>query len=364
MTDATVALSGKTLVVEQGELWFNITGNAVLVHGGVYRLYGIGYEHPDQILGFHGVLSGYSFAGWGGAQGRMELPALTGTGAGLTTLLGRLDAKLPVCTLSITGSVTRTGNASLTLKTPYTLAAYGGATGAGTLPSATLSAHGLTGVVGGVDRPLPRLTLVASGTVGNVGTLSAVLPALQCAPSGVLRGALPRLVLVATGGSGAAVTYEAYSISLIKDDKGEQVAVTHYTAYPFDRIIRFGAKYYGVATDGLYELAGDTFDEVPIVAVVRTGETDFKTREVKRPISMYVAGRVGGDFSVAVTSAETKEYAYTLHPVTKTGARNYRVMFGKGIRARYLSYAFTNTRGEDFDFDELTPEVAVLRRTA
>jgi hypothetical protein len=161
-----------------------------------------------------------------------------------------------------------------------------------------------------------------------------------------------------------AVTYEAYSVSLIKDDKGEQAHTTHYTSYPFDRIVRFGSKYYGVATDGLFELTGDLFDDVPIVAVVRTGETDFKVREMKRPISMYVAGRVGGDFSVAVTSAETKEYAYTLRPVNKTGARNYRVLFGKGIKARYLSYTLTNTRGEDFDFDELTPEVAVLRRTA
>jgi hypothetical protein len=364
MADATVALTGKSLVVGRGGLWFNITGRAVLAHGGVYRLYAMGYARPDQILGFHGQLSGYSLTALGGAQARMELPALTGTGTGLTRLIGRLDAKLPVCTLSITGTVTRVGRANLTLKAPYTLVAYGGATGAGTLPSATLSAHGLTGVVGGVDRPLPRLTLVASGTIQNFGSLDATLPTLQSAGSGVLRSYLPRLTLYAISSSGAAVAYEAYSISLIKDDKGDMACTTRYTTYPFNRIVRFGAKYYGVATDGLYELSGDTFDAAPIVAVVRTGETDFKAREMKRPISLYLAGRVGGDFSVSVNAAEVKDYTYAYHPVNKTGARNYRVFFGKGIRARYLSYAFTNSRGEDFEFDELTPEVAVLRRTA
>ena len=363
----TVTLAGKSLVVGQGALGNNVTGRGAVTHGGVYRLDATGYAQINQVLGFNGVLSGgYQLVGplgisLGGAQGAMTLPLPTLTAHGFVNISGVLAASLPLPTLSAHGLVNQRGVAQLTLVEPYVLVGKSGAVGGGTLSRPTLSAHGITGATSSFAGVAPSPTLTASGTQNNVGTLTATLPALRVASSGVLRATFPRFTLYAVGSSGAAVTYEAYSVSLLEDD---QTAVTHYTSYPFDQIVRYGAKYYGVATDGLFELTGDLFDDVPIVAVIRTGETDFKSREVKRPISMYVAGRVGGDFSAAVTSAETKEYTYAYRTVDKTGARNYRVMFGKGIRARYLSYAFSNTRGEDFDIDEFTPEVAVLRRTA
>jgi hypothetical protein len=119
-----------------------------------------------------------------------------------------------------------------------------------------------------------------------------------------------------------------------------------------------------VAADGLFELGGNTFDGTPIVAVVQTAPTDFKSRELKRPFSLYMGGRVGADFRVSVVSAEIDVDSYVYRPVDKTGARNYRVLFGKGIRARYLAYVFTNIDGGDFELDDFTPEIAVLRRTA
>ena len=359
MTNATAALAGKSLVVSKGTPGTNVTGRYAVTYDGVYRLDATGYE-ITQVLGFAGVLSGYTGSAYGGAQGAMTLPLATLSAHGFVNISGVLSESLPLPTLSAHGLVNQAGAARLTLVDPYVLVGKSGAIVRGTLSRPTLSAHGITGATSSFTGVAPSPTLTASGTQGNVGRLTATLPALRVASSGVLRATFPRFTLYAVGSSGAAVTYEAYSVSLLEED----VAVTHYTAYPFDQIVRFGSKYYGVATDGLFELTGDLFDTVPIVAVIRTGETDFKSREVKRPISMYVAGRVGGDFSVAVTPAEVKTYTYAYHPVVKTGARNYRVMFGKGMRARYLSYAFSNTRGEDFDIDEFTPEVAVLRRTA
>jgi len=369
MAGATVALTSKSVTVVQSTLGYNITGRCTVTYAGRYSLYAIGYAKINQVLGFHGVLSGYSLTGplgeaRGGWQGQMTLPLGTLTASGTVTSLGQVVASLPLPTLSAHGVVTAFGEIRLTIVGAYVLVGKGGALGRGTLSRPTLSAHGINGAVSSFTGTAPRPTLIASGTQGIVGSLIATLPTLEVASSGVLRASFPRFTLYAVGSSGAVVTYEAYSISLLKDDKGEQAAVTHYTKYPFDRIVRFGSKYYGVAADGLFELTGDLFDTTPIVAVIRTGETDFKAREVKRPVSMYVAGRVSGDFSVAVTPAEIKDYTYTYQPVVKTGARNYRVLFGKGIRARYLSYVFSNTRGEDFDIDELTPEVAVLRRTA
>jgi hypothetical protein len=171
-------------------------------------------------------------------------------------------------------------------------------------------------------------------------------------------------MFVATGGS-QSVVYEAYSITLEDGRDGLEAYTTHYTNYPFDRIVRFNGKYYGVAADGLFELNGDTFNGAPIVSVVETAPTDFKQRTMKRPVSLYLSGRLSADVKVSVTSAEEDTNRYTYKPVVKTGSRTHRVLFGKGVRARYIAYALTNTDGGDFELDDITPEIVVMeRRTA
>jgi hypothetical protein len=37
---------------------------------------------------------------------------------------------------------------------------------------------------------------------------------------------------------------------------------------------------------------------------------------------------------------------------------------GRGIEATYLAYTISNTDGADFEINELSPEVDVLRRSA
>jgi hypothetical protein len=194
--------------------------------------------------------------------------------------------------------------------------------------------------------------------------VQGVLGGLTVGNSGVFQRSAPRLTLVATGHNIDVVpAYEAYSIAIVQTDKGERTATTRYTNFPFDRIVRFGGTYYGVGVDGLFALDGDTFNGTPIVAVVEFAKTDFGQRFQKRPLSLYLSGRMGADLVIRVTSAEVDVYPYAYRAV-KTGARNQRAKFGKGIKARYLSYGFTNTEGEDFELDELTPEIEILRRTA
>jgi hypothetical protein len=41
---------------------------------------------------------------------------------------------------------------------------------------------------------------------------------------------------------------------------------------------------------------------------------------------------------------------------------NQRVIFGKGIKAATMAFAFTNTDGEDFELSNFMPDVAVLKR--
>lgn len=373
MADVTVPLLGRQARVVSA---FPNHGQASLTHSGAYVLYSIGHQNPNLLLGFYGNLPVPALVAVGGAQtGVLALPSLTLKASGTVTFLGQVTGSFPVPTLVASGVSVQLGKAQLVYSGNYSLVAQGGATARLTLPHVRgqLLAHGITGSSAGTGSAaggmqLPSLTLVASGSAHAVGRLVATLPALQFVPSGTMRGGstyLPRLTLRATGGPAVTVEYEAYSVSLFSDQQGDaQAYVTHYTNYPFEQIVRYGTKYFGVAKTGLFELTGDLFDDQPIIAFLRTGETDDGSRMVKRPTSLYVAGRLGGDFVAAVTPSELKDYGYHYHTFDKTGARNYRVLFGKGLRARYLAYTFTNLNGEAFDLDEITPEVAELRRTA
>lgn len=378
---AEVTLVGKLATTRQGVVTPPITGTATLTLSGYsfsaysgavlsyelqnnYALFSFGLVGVDPANGADLQLSGYSFTATCGGAAALTSPAATFRATGSVEQIGTAALQLSGYDLTAAGTTDLAGDFVRTYTGDYSLFALGGGNAAGTLPRATVAARGTADARGQVDGQLPRPTLVASGYGDNSGQVVGVLPTLEIAPSGRLVGFFPRAAFVATGGSVSA-QYEAYSVTLVDGKNGVAAYTTRYTSYPFNRIVRFGSKYYGVATDGLFELDGETFDGVPIVSVVQTAPTDFKQRTLKRPVSMYLSGRMSADVKVAVTSAEEDTNRYTYKPVQKTGARTHRVLFGKGIRARYISYALTNTDGGDFELDDITPEIVVMeRRTA
>lgn len=354
---ATLTLSGYSLAAYSGAYLNEVLENK-------YALFSYGNVGVASQNGFDGTLSGYSFESRCGGAAALELSLPTFTATGTPEQIGEAELELSGYSLSATATVSAGGGVSKTYTGQYALSALGGAQARGTLPRPTVAASGTADRLGQVVGVLPRPTLLASGYGDNLGQVVGVLPTLTPTPNGRVIAVLPRAMFVATGGS-QSVVYEAYSVTLNSGKEGLQAYTTHYTNYPFDRILRFGGKYYGVAADGLFELSGDTFNGTAIVSVVQTAPTDFKQRTMKRPVSMYMSGRVGADFKVSVISAEEDTNRYSYKPVQKTGSRTHRVMFGKGVRARYIAYALTNTDGGDFELDDLTPETVVMeRRTA
>lgn len=324
----------------------------------------------------------HALVGYGGGRAKKTLPKLTLSAAGTSYSVGRLTKKLPrpmtlagygagalstslpVLRISGAGTAPSIGRLVADLPGSYSMAGYGGGYASPTLPLLRLTGVATAWIVGRLSAALPGLTFSGSVTMPVVGKLSASLPALRMVSPGQLRAYLPQLTLSASGHIVLSTEYEAYSITLIELENGQTgVAVTRYTDYPFDQIVRWRGKYYGVATDGLYELAGDTFDGDPIVSVIETMETDFDSPEFKRTPALYLQGRVGADFNVAVLSSEVESNTYpTYRPISKPGANTHRCVFGKGIRAHYLGYRLSNVNGEDFTIDTFTPDVAVLKR--
>jgi len=321
----------------------------------------------NVVRGQGAVLTGPvgTFESYGRGVSSGDIPVGTLASTGVLTITGGLDVIGPVGTLESLGVLTATGGMTEVYRGKPTLASYGRGYSVGTVPVGTLAAGGLMGSVGRMSVEGPVGTLNAHGALGYGGQMVATGPALRLVPSGVMRATAARGSLSATGSSGAAVEYEAYSMTLVKTDKdGEKVYTSRYSSFPFDRIIRFGAKYYGIGADGMFELGGNLYGSAAIVADAVTCQEDFGSPQLKRAVALWLGGRVSNDFEVGVISAEKDANEYKYRPETGAHADTHRVVFGRGIRARYWSYRFRNLLGDDFMIDDMTPEVALLRRTA
>lgn len=376
-------LIGKLATTRSGELYPPISGSATLTLGSSslaafggaviesavtsqYGLYAVGYVGGESQGANLKLSTRYSFSAYGGGQSETTLTVPTLVTTGSSDLVARAILVLSGYSLISSGTTDAYARAAIVHHGQYTLTGTFGGEATNAVSRYSITATGTGDAYARARLTSPHFLLTASGVTDNHGSVVGTLPTLQVAGSGVVIATLPRGYVTIHGVTQGAVTveYEAYSFSLVESKGTTQALPTHYTNFPFEQIVRFGNKYFGVAADGLYELGGDTFNGAPIVAVVQTAPTDFKSRELKRPFSLYMGGRVGADFRASVVSAEVDTDSYVYRPVDKTGARNYRVLFGKGIRARYLAYAFTNIDGGDFELDDVTPEIAVLRRTA
>jgi hypothetical protein len=332
-----------------------------------YIFAGRGDVEFDITLGVNAELSGYSFTARGGGYADTTLESeYIFVGSATVITLGQVEAEYSGYEFLASGTTTILGRAYLTHKGKYTLTARGGGGLNAKYSGYDFTAHGLAGGAARATNELSGYSFTASGTVHNFGGVTGILTGLTVGNSGLLVVTVGHYLFLATGhkeaAAGVGIAYEGYSVTLIPAETGgDTTATTHYTNYPFDRIIRFGADYYGVAADGLYRLDGDDYDGVEIVSVVETAQTDFKERTAKRPVSLFLAGRMDTKLKVSVTAAEDEKNAYT-YTGTWEGVGNQRVRFGRGIKARYLSYGFTNHTGEDFNVDELAPEIEVLRR--
>ncbi len=111
---------------------------------------------------------------------------------------------------------------------------------------------------------------------------------------------------------------------------------------------------------GLYTLGGDTDNGVSIVAEIVTGETLWGASLKKRLEQVYFSTpRSEGEGELIVharsVSDEVTEHRYAF-PLRGSGQS--RGTPGKGIRANYLAFGFSNPAGDDFTLDRI--EVAVV----
>jgi hypothetical protein len=297
-------------------------------------------------------LTGVSY---GGAQADVILPSLRVVATGTVNPVLRADVGLP--SLIVLASGTTGAVMKVDALLPMLLGtAYSGTIADVLLPALLATASGTVGNIMVADVLLPALTAHVGASSINYMVADVLLPALQAAPSGFAWLTLPALTGYAVGRETIAVTYESYAINLTTG------AVTHYTNYPFDNILRFGSKFYGINSTGVWELTGDLDLTAPIDAHIKTFQTDFGTKNMKRLPYVYLSGRSDGGVTIGVTADEGTTYSYPSQWGEAPGNTNHRVVPGKGLRGVYFGLDVSNVAGGSLQLDSISAPVAPTTR--
>lgn len=348
-TTRVVAATSPVLVNDRVVVTLTLSGSYSVLASGT-----------DSILsGANASLPALTLEAYSGATLQAAIPALTASISGTVTAVGRVDAALPALTLVANGKTGGVSTAYLQHGGAYSVDANTGAQlVAGLAPNGyALTSSGKTGGIAEVDATLTGMYSLEAGIVAEAyARVDATLPSLQTAPSGQAWLVGPRMSLHAVGTEVVAATYEAYAINLTTG------AVTHYTNYPFDNILRFGDKFYGASSSGLFEIGGSLDLTLPIEAHVKTFQTTLGSMNKKRIPTVYSSGRSDGGVTIGVTADEGTTYEYTSDWGEVPGNTNHRTVPGKGINGVYYSLDVKNVNGGSLELDTISVEVAHTTR--
>lgn len=310
---------------------------------------------------FVGALGMPGLVAYGGANGGLSMPSATLSAAGKVAITGNASLVLPAPSLVAVGTIAASATAAVGLSDPFLLVGYSGAVCSVQLSGGlTTQATGITGATGSAAITLPLFELTASGTQQTRGQANLLMPAARLGATAQAWLVMPGARLTAIGTATVAVTYEAYALNLKHALPDAADELTHFTNYPFDKIIRYQNSYFGVNSTGLYLLEGTTDDTAPIPYSVKTKLTDFGTDQKKTPEAAVFGGRLGPDATVTVYTGETEDDVYAYSTPRGQDVQNYRQKFGKGLKARY--YAFGIQGDGAMALDTVSFDIAKLKR--
>lgn len=282
-----------------------------------------------------------------GAQARLVGPRLTLDATATVPVMLRAELVGPSLTMRGSALVGSTMVAELSVQGTYGLVARTGAVADLTIDDRyRVDARALTGaVMGAALRLAGRYALDARATAGVVMRAELTGPALVATKTLQIALVGPALTMRASATVSTPASYEAYSINIATG------AVTRYVDFAFDNVLRFGDRFFGIRADGIYELTGDTDDGVPIIANVRTFNTDFGKANLKRVPFLYVVGDTDTDLKVGFTADRGIEYKYPVGLVSTRGVQASRAKSGLGVKGTYYNFSLTNTEGKYFQID-------------
>ena len=143
---------------------------------------------------------------------------------------------------------------------------------------------------------------------------------------------------------------------------GEQLS--QYANYNFNSMCRFGDKYLGANTSGIFELdSGNTDAGTAIEAFFELVTTDMGIDQQKRIRSAYLGCETDGNLMLTVKDDEGNERHYTVKP-NHIGnlQQTSKVSIGRDGKGRYWMFRIDNVQGCDFGINSITVVPIILNR--
>lgn len=137
-------------------------------------------------------------------------------------------------------------------------------------------------------------------------------------------------------------------------------STTRYENYDFTRYIRIDGFNYGVKSDGVYLIGGETDDGLEVRSSMDFGKKNFGSTAHKMLRGAYVGLESNGGMQLRVVDDTGVPYFYKL--AASDGLNTKRVDLGRGLKANYYSLQLYNEGGADFDIADIEFEVAESTR--
>jgi hypothetical protein len=142
----------------------------------------------------------------------------------------------------------------------------------------------------------------------------------------------------------------------------ENQTLTTYTEFGYNSFARFAGKNLAASGAGLFELAGNDDNGLPISGTVTFGTTDFGSAFTKIIDRLYVGYRSQADMVLRIRTDDEDVNYYTLPISDQVGLATQRVKPGKGLTGRYWQFTLQNLDGTDFTIDTVDVKSAQLTR--
>ena len=158
-------------------------------------------------------------------------------------------------------------------------------------------------------------------------------------------------------------TFVAYSSNMyVLDHALQPRATTQYINYDMNSMVKFGDKYLGASSDGIYELDGDTDDGDSIGAYFEPIVTDFGISNPKKVRFVFLGYESEGDIIVTLAADEGIRQSYIVDSL-KTGQQNRRIPSNRNMQGRYVMVGVSNVCGCDFGVDSMDMVIVTMPHT-
>jgi len=158
-------------------------------------------------------------------------------------------------------------------------------------------------------------------------------------------------------------TFVPYSSSMyVLDHALQSRATTQYVNYDFNSMVKFGDKYLGACSDGIYELDGDTDDGKYIGAYFEPIVTDFGISNPKKIRFVFLGYEAEGDLIVTLAADEGARQSYVVDSL-KTGQQSRCITTNRNMQGRYPMLGVSNVCGCDFGVDSIDVAIVTMPHT-